>query len=64
MNVLKTLFNSISEETTFFESTYPLTNDFFHGDNAAWHRETEAVAVVKDVIIPGQLGHVKFQGVR
>ncbi|MDB9527598.1 NfeD family protein [Oscillatoria sp. CS-180] len=64
MNLLKALFSSDLEEADFFETTYPLTNNFFNGDQDEWYAQFEALAVVKDDIQPGQLGRVKFQGVR
>lgn len=65
MNLLKALFSSSDvEETDFFEATYPLTTNFFNGDQSEWYAQSDAMAVVKDDIQPGQLGHVKFQGVR
>jgi membrane-bound ClpP family serine protease len=64
MNLLKTLFSSEMEETDFFETTYPLTNNFFNGDQEAWYSQSNTTALVKSEIKPGQLGRVKFQGVR
>ena len=64
MNLLKFLFSADVEETDFFETTYPLTNNFFNGDPEAWYTQSEATAIVKTDIQAGQLGHVKFQGVR
>lgn len=64
MDLLKTLFSSDLEETDFFETTYPLTNNFFNGDQEAWYAQSDATAIVKTEIQPGQLGRVKFQGVR
>ena len=64
MNLLNTLFSPEVGEANFFESTYPLTNDFLGYDSIAWHSEDDAMAVVKTDIEPGQLGRVKFQGVR
>lgn len=64
MNLLKTLFSSDLEETDFFETTYPLTNSFSDGDQMNWPTSSEATAVVKTIIQPGQLGRVRFQGVR
>ncbi|MGF1458226.1 MAG: NfeD family protein [Leptolyngbyaceae cyanobacterium] len=66
MNLLKTLFSSDIEETTstFFETTHPLTNNSFNGDPEAWYTQSEAAATVQTTIQPGQLGRVKFQGVR
>ena len=64
MNLLKTLFNSDLEETDFFETTYPLTNSFSDGDELAWPTTSEVTAVVKTAIRSGQLGRVRFQGVR
>ncbi|MGF1522807.1 MAG: NfeD family protein [Leptolyngbyaceae cyanobacterium] len=56
MNLLKALFNSGVEGTTFFDEAHPLTNDFL--------REDEVLAVVKSAIEPDKLGHVNFHGVR
>ncbi|MEM9816760.1 MAG: NfeD family protein [Cyanobacteria bacterium P01_D01_bin.6] len=64
MNLLKTLFSSDLEDTDFFETTYPLTNNFFNGDQDAWYAQSDATAVVKTEILPGKLGRVRFQGVR
>ena len=64
MNLLKTLFSSDLEGTDFFETTYPLTNDFLDSDHAAWYAQSESTAVVKTEIQPGKLGRVRFQGVR
>ncbi|MEM6837078.1 MAG: NfeD family protein [Cyanobacteria bacterium P01_C01_bin.120] len=66
MNLLKTLFNypELTEETDFFETTYPLTNNFFNGNQEVDHVQSEATAIVKVEIRPGQLGRVKLQGVR
>jgi hypothetical protein len=64
MNLLKTLFSSDLEDTDFFETTYPLTNDFLDSDQAAWYAQTESTAIVTTEIEPGQLGRVRFQGVR
>lgn len=65
MNLIKALFSSAKlEETDFFEATHPLTNDFLNGDQGAWYAHVDTTAEVKDEITPGQLGRVKFQGVR
>jgi len=64
MNLLKILFSADVEETDFFETTYPLTNNFFNGDPEAWYAQSDVTAVVKTEIQPGQLVRVKFQGVR
>lgn len=65
MSLMKTLFTSeMMEETAFFETTYPLTNNFFNGDQELGDAKSEATAVVKTEISPGQLGRVRFQGVR
>lgn len=56
MNLLQALFSQEIEEKTFFEDTYPLTNDRLDSG--------EALAVVRSAIEPGQIGHVKFHGVR
>jgi hypothetical protein len=64
MNLLKTLFSSEMEEPSFFESTYPLTNNFFNGDEDAWQEQANTRAVVVSEVNPGRLGRVKFHGVR
>jgi len=64
MNLLKALFSSDVEDTNFFESTYPLTNNFFNGGQSNWQTDADVLAVVRSPIHPGQLGHVKFRGVR
>lgn len=64
MNLLQTLFSSDWEETDFFETTHPLTNSFSDGDRLDWSTSSEITAVVKTIIQPGQLGRVRFQGVR
>lgn len=64
MNLLKVLFGSAMEDTDFFESTNPLTTSFFEDASESWREPSEFMAVVKAEIAPGQLGRVKFQGVR
>ena len=56
MSLLQALFSQAMEETTFFEQTYPLTNDFL--------TTKDDLAIVRSTIEPGELGHVKFHGVR
>ncbi|MEM9006938.1 MAG: NfeD family protein [Cyanobacteria bacterium P01_F01_bin.86] len=56
MNLLRALFKQELEDTAFFKETYPLTDDFL--------RNGETLAVVRSAIKPGELGHVKFHGVR
>ena len=56
MNLLKALFNQDIEDAAFFDETYPLMDDFL--------RSEETLAVVKNAIEPGKLGHVNFHGVR
>lgn len=56
MNLLQALFSQEVEDTIFFEQTYPLTNDFL--------KSKDALAIVRSAIEPGELGHVKFHGVR
>ncbi|MEL6401511.1 MAG: NfeD family protein [Cyanobacteria bacterium J06626_4] len=64
MSLLNTFFSPEVGEANFLETTYPLTDDLFGDDSIAWHSDDEALAVVKTDIEPGQLGRVKFQGVR
>lgn len=64
MNLLKTLFNSEMKEVDFFNTVHPLMNNFSNSAWSDWQSQSEAAAVVKSAIQPGQLGHVKFHGVR
>lgn len=63
MNLLKALFSLEEEETNFFENN-PLSTNFFASNPDTWQNPIAAVALVKDEIQPGKLGHVQFHGVR
>ena len=64
MNLLKALFSSEVEEADFFETTYPLVNNFLNTSQSNLPSLSDVMAVVKAEITPGQLGRVQFQGVR
>ena len=64
MNLLKALFNPKVEDAEASEKTYLLTHTVHSGIHNLLPRRGDALAVVRSPIYPGQLGHVKFHGVR
>lgn len=64
MNVLKVLFYGSEHNSPLYEDTRLALEDIFDLDSNHLGNRFEPLAIVVDPILPGQFGHVKFQGSR
>lgn len=64
MNLLKALSRSTTADRTFLKNTHLPVRVSFNSLRYSRQRKGDTVAVVKSPIEPGQLGHVRFRGVR
>ncbi len=64
MNLLKALFGEDTSEVPYFENTLPLMGALFNEDDADFTNPSAVFAIAAEAILPGKLGHVKFQGSR